>query len=92
MADTVTQMQAEQVKEAVSTFKTEANNLRTALEEAKNTITNRAQQTSSIWITDYAGKFTKIFSDEVSAAVEEIITTAGQVEEIAGLITKEDQA
>ena len=92
MADTVTQMQAEQVKESVSTFKTEANNLRTALEEAKNTITNRAQQTSSIWITDYAAKFTNIFSKEVNDAVEEIITTAGQVEEIAGLITKEDQA
>ena len=92
MADTVTQMQSEQVKEAVSTFKTEATNLRTALEEAKNTISKTAQKTSSIWITDYAGKFTKIFSEEVSAAVEEIISTAGQVEEIAGLITKEDQA
>ena len=92
MADTVTQMQAEQVKESVSTFKTEANNLRTALEEAKDTISNTAQKTSSIWITDYAEKKKKIFSEEVSAAVEEIISTAGQVEEIAGLITKEDQA
>ncbi len=90
MSDNTTNMNAETVKASVEAFKTAAKNLNDSLTDAKAKITNTEQQTESVFIQAYATKYKSFFDGEVTAAVDRINKTAGQLAEISGLITTED--
>lgn len=90
MSDVRTDMTAQAVKEAVTSFKNEASAVNTALEEVNGTIAAVNQGTESTWIKGYAQQFATIFGTEVAEAVATINESAGKLEEIAAAITSED--